>query len=203
MANALTTFGKRIGNSILNRTERIVGSKALAAAGRGGERFMNNKALMIGAGVATFAAGAGSVAGPAAMDATMATAFGDEQADRAFVGQDLSLRYFMGRATGGVLGGIAQATAPGDFLAMSPQYGVPADIAGGALKGAVMGGFAAGPLGATIGGMAGGLGGPIDYFRDNRTFTTQSPFRSSGNIANQLNASGDIVLGMHNSRRGY
>jgi hypothetical protein len=36
----------------------------------------------------------------------------------------------------------------------------------------------------------------------NKQLMSQSP-NSSLAMANQLNASGDIVLGMHNSRRGF
>lgn len=215
----LLNFGKKVGLGAMRRAENFVTSPVFSKAANAGERFMSNKPLMIAGGLGVFGAGMLSEAGPAAMDATMATAFGDEQADRAFVGQDLSMRYFMGAAAGGVMGGIAQASAPGDFLSMHPplpQTGgggaamIGASIGVGAAGGAVLGGLKRGPIGVVAGGALGAMAGTmamgataIDYATDNRRFYSESPFRTSSAMANSLNASGDIVLGMHNSRRGY
>jgi uncharacterized protein YcfJ len=80
-------------------------------------------------------------------------------------------------------------------------------------------------LGGIIGGVAGGMGGakfgaigaiagaavgataPLEYtrrrIRSNQDFYSQSPYARSRQLANELNASGDIVLGMHNARGGY
>lgn len=45
----------------------------------------------------------------------------------------------------------------------------------------------------------------LDYTKKNQQFFNESPYapRSSMATSSALNASGDIVLGMHNSRRGY
>lgn len=78
---------------------------------------------------------------------------------------------------------------------------------GKTLKGALIGGGVGAVLGmGVVGGTVAATAGPVrNYVNDNRRFFDQSPYagRTSANIANSLNASGDIVLGMHNSRRGY
>lgn len=62
-------------------------------------------------------------------------------------------------------------------------------------------------LGAAIGavGVGGAALGVRSHIRNNQQFFQESPYagRTSGAIASSMNASGDIVLGMHNSRRGY
>jgi hypothetical protein len=71
---------------------------------------------------------------------------------------------------------------------------------------AVIGGIA-GLLGASTGFSAGlgatGVAPVASYVSNNQEFISQSPYSSSRSTAQRLNASGDIVLGMHNSRRGY
>lgn len=64
-------------------------------------------------------------------------------------------------------------------------------------KGIIGGGlFAAASIGA-------GVLGARSYMSNNQQFFSESPYaaRSSHSVASALNASGDIVLGMHNSRR--
>lgn len=93
--------------------------------------------------------------------------------------------------------------------------GIGASI--GATVGNALGGrggkIAGGIAGGLIGGIAGGgtgLATPFaaakHYVGHNKKFFSESPYNSyssSSATANALNASGDIVLGMHNSRRGY
>lgn len=69
----------------------------------------------------------------------------------------------------------------------------------GAIAGAGIGGAIGGSMGVTLPAAA-TLGGHINR---NQEFYRQSPYSSSSSTASQLSASGDIVLGMHNSRRGY
>lgn len=72
-------------------------------------------------------------------------------------------------------------------------------------KGALVGSIA----GSAIGGLPGGVlaGGAASFAvqsaRDNSQIISQSPFYNSSLMtADRLNASGDIVLGAHNTRRG-
>jgi len=61
-------------------------------------------------------------------------------------------------------------------------------------------------IGATIGGLAGAAvvpGMTMSRIRDNRQLLSNSPYNTSLGMAQALNASGDIVLGMHNSRNSY
>jgi hypothetical protein len=61
-------------------------------------------------------------------------------------------------------------------------------------------------IGATIGGLGGAAvvpGMAMSRVRDNRQLLSSSPYSTSLATAQALNASGDIVLGMHNSRKSY
>jgi hypothetical protein len=61
-------------------------------------------------------------------------------------------------------------------------------------------------IGATIGGLGGAAvvpGMAMSRIRDNRQLLSSSPYSTSLATAQALNASGDIVLGMHNSRNSY
>lgn len=75
-------------------------------------------------------------------------------------------------------------------------------LAGSGMKKAAI----AGGIGAAIGGLAGAAAVPAmtaSRVMNNRQLLARSPYNSSLNTAQMLNASGDIVLGMHNSRGGY
>jgi hypothetical protein len=74
----------------------------------------------------------------------------------------------------------------------------------GKLAGGIMGTIG----GLAIGGALGAFGPTAAYANENKRFFKESPYspgtqNTSLGIANSLSASGDIVLGMHNSRRGY
>lgn len=68
------------------------------------------------------------------------------------------------------------------------------------------GGFRGAAIGGTIGTMAGAYGAlrriQRPYRRNPETFNNSPYYNTSLSTAERLNASGDIVLGMHNSRRG-
>lgn len=75
---------------------------------------------------------------------------------------------------------------------------------------AAAGAIGIGAIGAAIGAGIGtiGIGGlsAKSYIGNNQQFFNESPYAPRSNslaTASSLNASGDIVLGMHNSRRGY
>jgi hypothetical protein len=133
---------------------------------------------------------------------------------------------------GGVGGGILKASSPGDNLAANPIAPGPTAMLAASAATGVMGGVAGGTIGAVagtfVGGafgisktgkVAGGIMGTIagaatgaalptsaflgGHVSRNQEFYKQSPYSTSSSTASQLSASGDIVLGMHNSRRGY
>lgn len=185
--------------------------------------------------MAAYAAGLGGLAavgamnsiGTSAREAMMETAFGNPNADRAFLGSNLSGRFLVGALTGGFAGGAMQLSAPTDFA----RIHAPAPTAKSQMATAGLGGLAGVGIGATagtmlgkrfggkklmgsIGGIVGGLVGgavggatPLGYtaqhIRNNSNFYSNSPYSKSRQTADALNASGDIVLGMHNSRGGY
>ena len=159
------------------------------------------------------ASGIGSSAKEAALD----VAFNDPNADKAFVGSSISARSLMGAAMGGPLGFAMQASSPQDFSrtnAVAPTTGMLA--AGGEIGSAAgfglallsKGGMKAKVAGTIAGGLIGGVVAPtlgtMSFVGANRNFYSQSPYANkSSATAAALNASGDIVLGMHNSRGGY
>lgn len=176
--------------------------------------------------------GAMKTSAPAAKDFAMEAAFGDPNADQTFLGGELSGRYLLGAATGGTIGGLMQRTAPMDQFRMNPYMpstgeavgltaglgglgaiggavggAVVASKRGSGLKGKIFAGVAGGVAGGTLGAAAGSaavLSSPIAYAGMNRNFFANSPYgNSSSSTAAALNASGNIVLGMHNSRNGY
>jgi len=152
---------------------------------------------------------------PAARDAAMDVAFGSPDADKSFLGRKLSPSAIIDSAVPGGQSGTA-AMALGGI---------------GAIAGAAIGGTAGrllgkGVRGAIMGGIAGGIGVPAmaakGYVNRNKSFMNQSPYTGNKRLnretmeyspwtedknvslarANELNASGDIVLGMHNLKRG-
>jgi hypothetical protein len=72
----------------------------------------------------------------------------------------------------------------------------------GGVKGALLGG-AIGTVAGGAMGAAAGFGPAMQTARNNRQIMTESPFYNQSLLtAERLNASGNIVLGMHNGRRG-
>lgn len=176
--------------------------------------------VIAGVGIAAGLLGVSSVAGPASMDAAMTTAFGDSNADRYFMGGDISARFMAGSLMGGPIGTAFALSSPGDFFGKvnpidtGPIYpmattgilgaagtGIGA-IAGSGIKGRIGGAIAGGAIGS-ITGAAIGMAPTYNYASANREFLRTSPYSSSRNTALALNADGGIVLGMHNSRRSY
>lgn len=193
-------------------------TKTAMAAGRGLNAIGSSRGALIGIGIGAGALGMASEVGPATKDAMLEAAFGDPNADVYFTGRDLTARSLAGAAMGGVGGGILRATAPGDLIATNPGAAVAAGVSatamggvGGAFAGGALGYLATGKAtkGAVLGGVIGALSGATSsagsYVSNNSQFFSQSPYSPSASrmIAGNMNATGDIVLGMHNSRRGY
>lgn len=105
----------------------------------------------------------------------------------------------VGTVAGGVLGSMAGKAVGGLIGNKIPFAKKISPIAGGII-GAGMGGS----IGMLSPAIAGGIAAK-SYIGDNQQFFNESPYapRSSLATSSALNASGDIVLGMHNSRRGY
>jgi len=114
----------------------------------------------------------------------------------------------VGGALGGSMGGLSDT-----YNAYGPAPSVGANIATtaigagmGATIGGIAKGFKGGLVGAAIGGLAGAAVVPsmaVSRIRANKELLNTSPYSSSLSIAQALNAHGDIVLGMHNSRSSY
>lgn len=166
--------------------------------------------LALGAGLLGVSKGVGS----SIREGMMETAFGDPNADAAFLGKNVSARFLLGSAMGGPLGSIMQHSAPSDQFMINPVRPTAAGtfvggaIGGtvGAVIGGVLGGTRAGIAGGILGAIGGGVVAPASYtmghINRNSEFYSRSPYRSSRQLAEELNASGNIVLGMHNSRGG-
>jgi hypothetical protein len=195
-------------------------------------KVASSKAGIAGVAIGAGAVGFGSSIGQPIKDAAFEAAFDDTEADRYFTGRDLDARFLAGSLMGGVGGGLLQASAPGDYFAANPPINSDTFAASivaartatgpvtgtmGAAAGAFLGsGF--GKTGSKIGKVGGGLVGGVvganlgillpalgvgAYMNNNREFFQNSPYSSTRSTQSALNASGDIVLGMHNSRRGY
>ena len=174
--------------------------------------------IKVGAAVgfgALFGLGAMNSAGKAAKEGMMEAAFGSPDADRAFLGTELSGRFLAGSILGGPVGGLMRASAPMDYMKVNPATPTArtqvASTAIGGLIGGIAGGIGvAGKKYGAVGAIAGAAMGaiaPLEYTRrriqNNQDFYSQSPYARSRQLATELNASGDIVLGMHNARGGY
>ena len=198
-----------------------IGKKAMTSgmnySGMGKAGKVGIAALMVGAGIK----GLYDAVAPAAIDAGMDVAFGDPQADKKVLGTDLTPSLFYGSsglpgstiarrafptnairhgvnpggkaAVGAVVGGAAIGTAAGAFVSKKLHLG-PVGAAVGTALGAAVGGAI---------GTAGAVTAPIATAKANQQIISQSPFyNQSALTAERLNASGNIVLGMHNQRRG-
>lgn len=105
-------------------------------------------------------------------------------------------------------GGIALGGMAGAKLSSMTATKMGMSRAG--IRGAIAGGIV-GSMGGIVGSViGGGVGGSIGaaptamYVNSNRQLLRESPFSNTSlSTADALNATGDIVFGMHNSRRGY
>jgi len=178
------------------------------------------------------AAGLYGVAARPAMDAALDVAFDDPDADKSFTGGKLSPLIFGGGAIGGAASGakfLSPQYADDYAIPLNPGAGIGLGTAIGAglggmitrsAKGAALGGLMGGGA-ATAGYVKTGkhrgdkalksaYGGSrrldpntMDYDWDTKASDPREAYRnSSGRISQQMNSSGDIVLGMHNLRRG-
>jgi hypothetical protein len=206
-------------------------ARATKNAGRATNRGLSSKtAMRIGVSGAIIA-GLSNTIGKSTIDNAMEIAFDNPEADRAILGTDLSPSLLLGESgfgpisgaarnlnamkygvdtgsgvnagtatTGAILGSGFGALA-GVGLGMKKGKGTRSKVAlgiGGAITGGIAG-FAGGPAL----GFAGSMANAAAYARSNQQMLRESPFSNSSlATAQSLNASGDIVLGMHNSRRG-
>jgi hypothetical protein len=178
------------------------------------------------------AAGMYNVAARPAMDATLDVAFDNPDADKEFTGGKLSPLIFGGGAIGGAASGAKMLSPQytEDYaIPFNPAAGVGlsaaigAGLGGmitrtgkGARRGALLGGAIATAgyaksghdrgeksLNTAYGGSRRLDPNTMDYDWDTKGSDPREAYRnSSGRISQQMNSSGDIVLGMHNLRRG-
>lgn len=203
--------------SILNRAGKLV-SQASGFSGMGTAGKVGVGALLAGMGLKGFY----DQVAPATIDASMDVAFGDPQADQKVIGTDLTPSMMYG-ASGLPGSTAARRLFPSNAIRHGVNVGGRAALIGGPAVGAGIGGLGAALLGKKFGlkgrglaaasaagafigggaGLAGGVAGPINTARANQQIMSQSPFYNQSALnAERLNASGNIVLGMHNQRRG-
>lgn len=109
---------------------------------------------------------------------------------------------FAGYGIGGVLGSLNKGMLKPALKASNSRIIRGAGSIAGLVANRPLGMLA----GAVAGGVAAGLGPAASFVKKHSRFTSESPYApGSGSMATAqaLSASGDIVLGMHNSRRGY
>ena len=200
---------------------------ASATAKNSGTRKAGMGLLLGGAAIAGVVSGSKGL-----VDGAFDVAFDNPEADRAFTGGDVGPGYIGSQIIGGPIGAIGKAAGPLGQAAGTAAAG-PTAVGGGLLAGAGMVGLAgtAAAYGAShligkgenlaakklfkrgmIGsGTAAGIGGAAligSAFAAKKLISkmSTSPYanrRSSRSQEERLGASGNIVLGMQNSRRGY
>ena len=215
-----------IGKAIKGAT-KLSGRAASATAKSSGARKAGMGILVGGAAIAGVVSGSKGL-----VDGAFDVAFNNTEADRAFTGGDIGPGYIGSQIIGGPVGAIGQALGPVGQAAGAAAAG-PAAVGGGMLAGAGTIGLAgtAAAYGAShlIGkgenlaakklfkrGMIGsgavaGIGGAAligSAYAAKKLVSkmSTSPYanrRSSKSQEERLGASGNIVLGMQNSRRGY
>lgn len=173
----------------------------------------------------SFLAGFANKTGEAAISGTMDVAFGTPDADNYMLGgRDLTPSLAMGALMPGLAGAPARLKNAADLgmygygntaaIAAGPPVAAGIGMGIGAIAGQIakankvphIGGIRGALAGAAIGGavgLAGAVQAATHPYRSNPNLFTNSPYyNTSLSNAERLNASGDIVLGMHNSRRG-
>lgn len=202
--------------ALLGKIGKLAGGMAHSAS--------NNKALAAAVIGGSFLAGMGNKTGEAAISGTMDVAFGTPDADNYMLGgRDLTPSLAMGSLMPGIAGMPARLKNAADLgmygygssaIASAPLAGAGMGLAVGAIGGQIakkrgvphIGGVRGALAGAAIGGaigLAGAVQAATHPYRSNPNLFRNSPYyNTSLSNAERLNASGDIVLGMHNTRRG-
>lgn len=202
--------------ALLGKIGKLAGGMAQGAG--------NSKALAATVIGGSFLAGMGSKTGEAAISGTMDVAFGTPDADNYMLGgRDLTPSLAMGALMPGIAGMPARLKNAADLgmygygssaIASAPLAGAGMGLAVGAIGGQIakrrgvphIGGVRGALAGAAIGGavgLAGAVQAATHPYRSNPNLFRNSPYyNTSLSNAERLNASGDIVLGMHNTRRG-
>ena len=101
--------------------------------------------LKVGTALALGAAGTVGLTqgiGSSIREGMMEAAFGDPNADAAFLGRNLSARYMMGSLMGGPIGTAMQYSAPSDQFMVNPVRPTMGSSVVGGVAGAALGGLA-------------------------------------------------------------
>ena len=215
-----------IGRAIKGAT-KLSGRAASATAKSSGARKAGMGLLLGGAAVAGVVSGSKGL-----VDGAFDVAFDNPEADRAFTGGDVGPGYVASQIVGGPVGAIGKAAGPLGQAAGAAAAG-PVAVGGGLALGGGAGVFglaAAGHAASNLigkgenlaakklfkrgmigSGTAAGIGGAAlvgSAYAAKKLISkmSTSPYanrRSSKGQEERLGASGKIVLGMQNSRRGY
>ena len=229
---ALLNIGKKLATGAMGQGRKLARGTAQEARTQGRNIGMAPKAFpMLLGGV--FAAGLLKDVPGQTIDIGNEAAFGDEDADKAFLGsRGLSAGTVFdstigegamvgGTVAGGAIGAAAGATlgvglsrglteglkntnVPGKIADDVPLIGgrkIPQSLLKAGTHSPKIRGF--GAVGAIAGAVIGGSAMASSYVNRNRDFFESNPYsRGSAMQAASTNAYGDVVLGMHNSRRG-
>jgi hypothetical protein len=196
----------------------------LGKIGRLASGMSSKKGLMAAVVGGSFVAGMANTTGEAAIAGTMDVAFGTPDADNYMLGgRDLTPSLAMGSLMPGLAGMPARLKNAPDLgmygygnssIMAAPPIAAGTGMVIGGIGGAMakarnvphIGGVRGALAGAAVGGAI-GLAGAVQTatrpYRKNPELFRNSPYyNTSLSNAERLNASGDIVLGMHNTRRG-
>ena len=157
--------------------------------------------------------GGGAAVGMGIAGAVAGAALGGGMAGKIMEGSS-----FRGAAiSAGIMGGMAMGAGAGGMGETLSVFGPAPTIGGqigstiaGTVLGGTIGSLAKGVKGGMIGGAIGAIAGAAavpamtaNRINSNMGLLARSPYNTSTMQAQNLNASGNIVLGMHNSRGGY
>ncbi len=193
--------------------------KGIYSAGKGAMKSKGAAATLIGG---SFLAGFVGKGSEAAVSNMMDISFGTPDADNMMLGgADLTPSMAMGALAPGFLGSAARAknfTEFGQYGSETATVGIPVAAGMGAATGGMLGAALKANKVPHIGGIRGAIGGAVvggalglagaaqiataPYRKNKQLFKNSPYYNTSLSNAERLNASGDIVLGMHNSRRG-
>jgi hypothetical protein len=203
-----------------------IGSSGIGQMGKDVMKSKSGKAAILGG---LFLAGLSKEVVRPTIKAGLDVAFDDPNADQKVLGTDLTPSMLIGANIGGPIGGLARGANAYRFGVggTNPYYAQQNTGRAGGIIGAVGGGIYGykkgfggikGTKGAVIGAIGGGIAGNVagrvtgaggslmfaqKYARTNAQILNESPFYNKSLMtADRMNASGNIVLGAHNTRKG-
>ena len=220
---------KDILSSTINASKDVLSMIGSSGFGQAARDIMGSRKAQGAVLGGLFLAGVGKEVVRPTIKAGLDVAFDDPNADQKVLGTDLTPSMLIGASVGGPVGSVARGANAYRFGVggTNPYYAQQNTGRAGGIIGAVGGGIYGykkgfggikGTKGAVIGAIGGGIAGNVagrvtgaggslmfaqKYARTNAQILNESPFYNKSLMtADRMNASGNIVLGAHNTRKG-